>query len=231
MSVLQFVRIVRSVPSTEVFANPYSCYDPVLDAEQDSCRQRQHQLIRYLRYRKATARIILVAEAPGYQGARFTGLAMTSERLLSGEGGILLQQDVFGRPDVFRRTSRIEATDKASVRERGFTEPTATIVWRAISAVGLHRQVALWNTFPFHPHRLGNKLTNRRPTQAEIDDHAGILTALIALFEHECVVVSVGNVARDQLQQIGIQAQHVRHPANGGAEAFRDGIRAIFNEL
>lgn len=231
VSILQFVRMVRRVPSTEVFANPYSCYDPALDAEEDSCRQRQYQLIRYLRYRKAAARVILVAEAPGYQGARFTGLAMTSERLLSGDRDILQQQNVFGRPDVYQRTSHIEATNKASVRERGFTEPTATIVWREIAAVGLHRQIVLWNTFPFHPHQLGNRLTNRRPTLAEIEDQAGILTALTGLFDHDCTVVSVGNVARDQLQQLGIQAQHVRHPANGGAEAFREGIQAVFNEF
>ena len=57
------------------------------------------------------ARLILVGEAPGYQGCRYSGIAFTSERLLC-EGAI---------PRLAPEPARL--TD----RSRPFSEPSATI--------------------------------------------------------------------------------------------------------
>jgi uracil-DNA glycosylase len=46
---------------------------------------RRQRLVRYLK-RTETARLALVGEAPGYRGARVSGLAFTSERQLTGAG-------------------------------------------------------------------------------------------------------------------------------------------------
>jgi len=47
--------------------------------------RRRARLAQYLRERRET-RILLVGEAPGYRGARVSGIPFTSERQLSGSG-------------------------------------------------------------------------------------------------------------------------------------------------
>ena len=46
---------------------------------------RRERLVRYLRERRR-AGVLLVGEAPGYRGARVSGIPFTSERQLSGSG-------------------------------------------------------------------------------------------------------------------------------------------------
>src|SRR5204862_4974313 len=46
---------------------------------------RRDRLTEYLE-RHAAARLLLVGEAPGYRGARISGIPFTSERQLTGEG-------------------------------------------------------------------------------------------------------------------------------------------------
>lgn len=169
----------------------------------------------------------MVAEAPGYQGARFSGLAMTSERLLSGSMNFITEQDILGQVGLFERTSHIDASPSHAVRQNGFAEPTATVVWQELMETGQARNVVLWNTFPFHPHREANRLSNRRPNAAEIDASADILVSLRALFAQDCQLVAVGNVARDHLQELGVQAAVMRHSANGGAADFRAQFRHL----
>lgn len=85
MSVDQFIAQLRGRAAIESVANPYNCYELGVDATQEAFFQRCLQLAAYLRHRLETARIIMVAEAPGYQGARFSGLAMTRKHSCQGE--------------------------------------------------------------------------------------------------------------------------------------------------
>jgi hypothetical protein len=227
MSVDQFIAQLRGCAATKSVANPYNCYELGIDATPDVSHQRRLQLAAYLRHRLETAQVILVAEAPGYQGARFSGLAMTSERLLSGSMNFVTEQDILGQVGLFERTSHINASLYHTVRQRGFTEPTATVVWQELMATGQARNVVLWNTFPFHPHRAANRLSNRRPNAAGIAASADILVSLRALFAQDCQLVAVGNIARDYLQELGVQATVLRHPANGGAADFRAQFRQL----
>lgn len=227
MSVEQFVAQLRGRVATENVANPYNCYEPDIDTSQKAFCQRCLQLAAYLRHRQETAQIIMVAEAPGYQGARFSGLAMTSERLLSGRMNFVAEQDILGQNGLFERTSHIDASAAHAVRQGGFTEPTATVVWRELMETGQSRNVVLWNAFPFHPYRETSRLSNRKPTTAEIAASADILVELRALFAQNCQLVAVGNVARDHLQDLGVHAAVMRHPANGGAADFRAQFRQI----
>lgn len=227
MPVDQFIAQLRERAADANTANPYNCYEIGIDATPRSFEQRCLQLGAYLRHRLETARFIMVAEAPGYQGARFSGLAMTSERLLSGDKNFVTERDILGQVGLFARTSHVDASPYQAVQQKGFAEPTATVVWQELVATGRCRDVVLWNTFPFHPYKQGRRLSNRKPNLAEIRANACILTSLRELFDLGCQLVAVGSVARDHLQDLGLQADVLRHPANGGAAHFRAQFRHL----
>jgi uracil-DNA glycosylase len=141
-------------------------------------RLRRERLTAYLE-RRSAARILLVGEAPGYRGARVSGIPFTSERQLTGSGP---------------------------------AEATATIVHRVLAELGLEDDVLLWNVVPTHP---GTACSNRRPTRCEVEESAHFVTRLAV----GRLVVAVGWLAE---RRLGVPA--VRHPAHGGARAFRSGL-------
>jgi uracil-DNA glycosylase len=161
---------------------------------------RRANLSAYLEARR-NARVMLVGEAMGYRGGRFSGIAFTSERTLA----------AWGRP--FAATSR---------RPDGWAEPSATIVHGAIA--DREDDVVLWNVVPAHPHHPDRPLSNRTPTAAEIAAGSPFLDAAIALVRPG-LVVAVGRVGE---RLLGERADgRVRHPAQGGATAFREGIAQL----
>jgi hypothetical protein len=155
-------------------------------------------------HERGGADIVALGEAGGYQGMRWSGIAFTSERDLQR----------WGEP--YRR----------SCGARSWSEPSGTIVHRVLGELGAERRVILWNTVPTHPHRPGAPLSNRRPTVAEVAAGAEFAERLIALVQ-PATVVAVGRIAESVL---GPSATYVRHPANGGATAFAEGMRAILGE-
>jgi len=154
---------------------------------------------------------ILVGEAPGYQGCRYSGIAFTSERLLM-EGAI----------------PRIPAvSQRLSTRHLPFSEPSATIVWKTLNKLGIAERTLLWNALQLHPHRSDNLWSNRTPTPAELALGAPALHALIAAFP-AAQVVAVGKKAEQLMITMDVIASaYVRHPANGGATAFAAGMEAL----
>jgi hypothetical protein len=161
---------------------------------------RMANLHAYLHEREG-ADVVALGEAGGYQGMRWSGVAFTSERDL----------ERWGDPY------------QPSCAARRWSEPSGTIVHRVLGELGAERRVILWNTVPTHPHRPGAPLSNRRPTVAEVAAGAVFAERLIALVR-PATVVAVGRIAESVL---GASATYVRHPANGGATAFADGMRAI----
>ena len=63
---------------------------------------------------------------------------------------------------------------------------------------------------------------------AEIDGAGNHLAMLRDIFDFDCEIVAIGNVSEKHLRRHNIKARKVRHPANGGANDFREGIRAVF---
>jgi uracil-DNA glycosylase len=156
--------------------------------------------------------LLLIGEAPGYHGARRTGVPFTSERLLL-EGIAPLGQFGAGRGFAL-------ATDDGRVS----AEQTATIVYRELAALG--RLAAGWNACPLHPHRPGADQSNRPPRRAELDLGLPLLARFLALFPG-LPVAAMGNVAAAALAQLGVDYVKLRHPAQGGARQFAVGLRAM----
>ena len=110
------------------------------------------------------------------------------------------------------RVSGIPFTSERQLTGSGPAEATATIVQRALDELELTDEVLLWNVVPTHP---GSWSSNRAPTRTEIE--AGVPFARrLAASRH---VLAVGRVAERALG-----APYIRHPARGGATAFRKGL-------
>jgi len=214
-----FLRLLRKSPSGAVF-NPWWQVDEQNDVGRNAPEIRRKQLRAYLRKRLRKANVAIIGEALGYRGGHFSGIPMTSERLLLGrsKGFALEPNDLFSsiKP---RRTSKPEKWPD------GFSEPTATIVWVAFVQLGLKPdEFVLWNAFPWHsfdPHR--GMLSNRTPNESERSAGLLVLKAFLKLFPCK-QVVALGKIAAAQLEELGVDAHYVRHPASGGAKLFRQQI-------
>ena len=211
-----FFELLRRSPRGDGIFNPWWENDTEYDLDTSAPDTRRRNLRHYILERKDVARHLLLAEAMGYQGGHFTGIPMTSERILLGglkERGLL--------PAHVVATIRPERTSRPDLKPRGFTEPTATIVWTEILRAGDPADFILWNAFPWHPYdpRRG-PLSNRTPTVAEIREGAGILRARIDMARVE-TSATLGKKARRLTDEMGIGTCNLRHPASGGASRFR----------
>jgi len=213
MPIENFLRLLKRSPKGAVF-NPWWQVDEANDIGPRAARIRREQLRAYLTERLGKARLALIGEALGYRGGHFTGIAMTSERILL-EG--IQDRRVLSTVEP-RRTSQ------PARWPRGFAEPTASIVWSALLELGLPVDAfVLWNAFPWHSFdRDKGMLSNRAPTRAELVAGAPVLKAFLKLFPG-ARVVAVGRHAASQLAS----AECVRHPASAGATLFRRQIAAL----
>jgi len=236
----KFLRLLTASPSGAVF-NPWWEIDDENDVSPHSPAIRRKHLAVYFRERLGKARLAIVGEALGYRGGHFSGIPMTSERMLLSKQrdivtalnerrNLLERVDDGGRRPPLQILSGIKPrrTSKPSICLDGFSEPTATIVWGALLKTAVQpEEFVLWNAFPWHsfnPHR--GRLSNRRPNKSEQLSGRPVLKAFLELFPCE-QIVALGKIAAAQLEQLDVNAQCVRHPASGGAKLFRQQIARI----
>jgi len=110
------------------------------------------------------------------------------------------------------RVSGIPFTSERQLTGGGPAEASATIVHRVLAELGLEEHVLLWNLVPTHP---GSESSNRRPTRVEIEASRTFVEELA----RGRTVVPVGRLAQAELG-----GPYIRHPARGGAAAFRAGL-------
>ena len=212
----KFVTSLSYYRSEAVF-NPWGDVDSENDCDDRGSKIRSEQLFQYLDERIGHADFLLCAEAIGYQGGHFSGIPMTSERILLGG---LTHKNL--HPEMVFQNLAPQRTSRVDIKPLGFTEPTATIVWGFLSDQGIDpRRVVLWNAFPWHPyHPEKGLLSNRTPNDAELATGHQVLLQLLDLGKFK-QVIAIGEKSASQLKELGISAKKVRHPANGGAGKFR----------
>lgn len=212
-----FIESLKYSPKRADVFNPWWETDPENDIDDKGPIIRRQQIFQYMKERIGKAKYLLVGEAIGYQGGHFSGIPMTSERILLGgqkKRGIL--------PEHVFSEIKPNRTSKVSLKPLGFSEPTATIVWGHIIQSNLNpKDFILWNAFPWHPFKFKiGRLSNRTPSNSEFQFGAYILTQLIQFAGIEDII-AVGEKSYSVLKQLGIKSIKIRHPANGGATKFR----------
>lgn len=188
--------------------NPYREAFPDLDGPA-AARGRRENLEAYLE-RVGVPRLVLLGEALGFRGGRFSGIAFTSERQLAGPDGTGSRRLPWGGPP-FRATSRNPAL---------WLEPSGSVVWDALGREA--RGSLVWNTFPWHPYGARGPLSNRTPERSLVAANLHVLERLLAEIGTTAQLLAVGRTAQAALALLGVEAPALRHPAHGGAGVFRE---------
>lgn len=186
--------------------NPYLGVNPAIDRPGADCLRREN-LRRYLESFAAWPETLVIGEAPGWRGCRFSGVPFTSEAQLDG------RLPFCGAP--------------SSLAKWPHSEATATIFWQVMREY--HPRFLVWNSLPLHPYLPGEPLSNRRPTEDELGAVGTTLMKLIKVLEPRRVI-AVGRSAQATLKNLEMAVIAVRHPSYGGAKAFQAGMRSAFSD-
>lgn len=194
----QFIDDLAKHPITPNVKNPWDYSRPENEI-------RRNNLLGYFKKMyELKPKILLIGEAPGYRGCGRVGMPFSSEKLI-------LSHPFFSNKNVFS----VENT------ETPIAEASASIVWKTFDALSFYP--LMWATYPYHPHKLGDELTNRAPKPEEIKMGEQFITRLMDIYGIQ-KVVAVGRVAEGTLKGLGIEVAAIRHPSHGGATLFAQGL-------
>ena len=195
-------------PPSDGLFNPYDQVDSDRDRPHANLLRREN-LSRYLRERTRLPRIFVLAEAPGPWGCRFTGVPITSEEQLVDAAF----------PHGGRQTSN---------RDQPHKEYSASIYWRVLAPYAM--DLMTWNTVPMHPFKPGKPMSIRTPRISEIKRFTPLIARMLDILEPERIV-AIGRKAEKALTLLGVESTYVRHPSQGGALLFEEGMRTIIREM
>ncbi|MCC7508795.1 MAG: uracil-DNA glycosylase [Planctomycetes bacterium] len=193
-------RLRRAELPAHVF-NIYKSDDAASDVRGGAAKRREN-LRRYIKAIREP-RFALIGIAPGWRGARFTGVPFTDEDRLCLPGSCY---------------------DRTGKRERPYREATAGAV---MDLLGARSDVICWNIVPWHPHKPGEPLSNADPDSETIGYGLEVLEFFFSRLYPNTQAVAVGNLAAEALASLRVNGQsvsvaaHLRHPAHGGVNEFR----------
>lgn len=226
LKIQEFLNKLEKTPAGDLF-NPWFQSDEQHDCTSKAPEIRRNQLRAYLRQRLGGPRYLFIAEAVGYQGCHFSGIPMTSERILLGYHESV--HDI--SPDQVVRDFTPQRTSKPGLKKKGMTEPTATIIWKALNTLDIDPySTVFWNALAWHPYDPDEGfLSNRTPRSNELEAGLPVLKEFLHLFDGS-VIIAVGRKCEKCLNMLDLPYYPVRHPANGGARKFRRQLSQIFAE-
>jgi hypothetical protein len=201
-------RDVFSRSSTDTLFNFYAAERPSVDRK-GAGRIRRQNLRNYLDSFPAMPSVLVVGEAPGPWGCRYSGVPFTSEQQLCS-------------PDFPFRGKQ------SSTEDHPHSERSATIFWNVLR--DLHPHFLIWNALPLHPHPVNDAQSLRRPAAVEVAAFSTLLRSIADEINPK-MVVAVGRVAEQAVGRIGIVPIYVRHPSRGGMKDFTEGMRRVFADL
>lgn len=119
-TVAEFITLLQNLDSYDGVFNPWRDFDTVYDISQEAPVIRSEQLTQYLSERMNSVRVLNVGEALGFNGGKFTGISMMSERILLGHHREI-PSDCVMSSTAFRTSNRDTAPSR-SVQAYGYTE-------------------------------------------------------------------------------------------------------------
>lgn len=207
-----FLDALAALPGSPRLFNFYRDHDPAVeDADAPSIRRRN--LGRVLAWYRARGGCDLwLGEAPAWSGTRQSGVPFVGEHALP------LLSSRLGLDPPLRRATRTSEPARAT--------QTAREIWRALEAAPVP---LFWNAVPLHPHAPGEPRRNRTPGAREIESARPLLEALVELAGVRRILC-VGRVAERAAARLDLPRVPVRHPAQGGAGAFRLGAARFLDQ-
>lgn len=148
---------------------------------------------------------IIVGEAPGYNGCRWTGIPFTSEAVLVNN-------------PFFNQNYKIRDINKPQ------KESSASIVWNCLDEMQIYP--LMWNAFPFHPYK-DKTNSNRALNSHELKYGSEILQELINIFNIDKEnIFAIGRKAEGIISSYDSfdSVKYIRHPSNGGKNDFIQGM-------
>jgi uracil-DNA glycosylase len=201
--------MLTSVKSSASVFNQYLDCNPAVDRP-EAARIRRENLHDYLRSAANIGCVLVVGEAAGPWGTRFSGVPFTGERqLLDSSFPYRGRQSSLSSPLI-----KLERTPP-------FISSSSATFWN-VMLIYSHRILA-WDMFPLHPHKIANALSVRTPTSKEIGQFAQSIELLMSYAQPK-KVLAIGMKSYGQLQGMDLKSIYIRHPANGGNIKFRDGV-------
>ena len=211
-----FEKQLYTFPAHKNLFNQYSELDKRVDLP-NAPEIRRVNLSNYLKSFPEKPSSLILCEAPGPWGCRFSGIPITGENLLIS--------------NALPFTGKQSSLDKPKLKIKKsppYREYSAGIFWEIMAP--FHPNFFVWNTVPLHPHKDGNILGIRTPSQKEVLSFSALLEEMLKILTPvHCI--AVGRKAEFALNYAGVSAQYVRHPARGGANIFRKQMLQFFQKI
>jgi uracil-DNA glycosylase len=201
---------------TKLLFNQYKDIDPRVDLPNANGIRRKN-LRSYIESFSNKPPILILGEAPGPWGCRFSGVPFTGERQL-------LDPEFFIHGN---QSSRFNPMYKKRNKSPPYISNSSHTFWQTLEP--FKEQFFVWNCIPFHPYKEGDILSIRNPNNMELQKYLKIIKTIISILDPE-KIISVGRKPEKSLNHISKKSEYVRHPARGGAQLFQESITKLFKK-